>query len=297
MPPCFSSCSRPMTSRRSSPADRLEQLVLGERLEERRDGLVVVRAGDQVLGREHLLELVMQERRLGGRLHVRLRREQADHPCLADDLAFGAHAPHADVVHARATVHGRVGVGLREDQQVAVLDPASEPGIEASRAAWCRRTSSGSTSDRMPSPLPGTALDRAAVGRVDQLVLAVAQEDEVQLQQPVEEVDRLADLLRGVAHGRLACHLAACAGRGPASVRSRAPPAGRRAGSREACSSRSARSRSVRRRSSSKWITDSRCDASRPARTWAMRPSSARRVPIIGCSRRRALQVAASAPR
>ena len=145
-----------LTSRRSSLRRRLEELVLGEGLEQLDDGLVVVRAGDQVLGREDLLELVVQERRLGGRLHVRLRREQADQPRLADDLALGAHPPHADVVHARAPVHRRVGVGLREDQQVAVLDAATERRVERveQRRVGERRASRRRTGCRARSPGP-----------------------------------------------------------------------------------------------------------------------------------------------
>ena len=174
----------------------LEQLVLGERLEQGRRGLVVVRSGDQVFRREHLLELVVKERRLGGRLHVCLRREEADHPCLADDLTVGAHPADADVVHASTTVHGRVRVRLREDQQVAVLDASSQPGIEGveqrgvgeRRAAHIRQDA---------EPAAGNRADRPAVRRLVQLVLAIAQEDEVELQEPVEEVDRLADLLGG----------------------------------------------------------------------------------------------------
>ncbi len=179
---------------------RLEQLVLRERLEQRRGGLVVVRSRDQILRGEHLLELVVQERRLRGGLHVRLRREEPDHAGLADDLAVGAHVPYADVVHASAPVDRRVRVGLREDQQVAVLDASAQSRLE--------RVQQRRVGERRPVDVgqdaetaPGRGADGAAIGRVDQLVLAIAQEDEVQLEEPVEEVDRLADLLRGVAHG------------------------------------------------------------------------------------------------
>src|SRR5437667_401436 len=55
---------------------RPKQLVLRERLEQGDGRLVVVRAGDQVLGRDDLLELVVKERGPASRLHVGLRREQ-----------------------------------------------------------------------------------------------------------------------------------------------------------------------------------------------------------------------------
>ena len=184
----------------------LEQLVLGERLEQRRRGFVVVRPGDQVFGGEHLLELVVKERGLGGRLHVCLRREEADHPCLADDLAVGAHTAHADVVHASASVHGRVGVRLREDQQVAVLDASSQPGFEGVEERGVRERRAAHVRQDA-EPATGNRADRPAVRRVVQLVLAIAQEDEVELQQPVQEVDGLAHLLRRIAHGGLTRHL------------------------------------------------------------------------------------------
>ncbi len=53
-----------------------------------------------------------------------------------------------------------------------------------------------STSDRMPRPLPGTARIARWSSPTDQLVFSIAQQDEVELQQPFQEVDGLADLLR-----------------------------------------------------------------------------------------------------
>ena len=184
----------------------LEQLVLRERLEQRRGGLVVMRSRDQILRREHLLELVVQERRFRCRLHVRLRREEPDHAGLSDDLAVGVHVPHADVVHPCAPMDRRVRVGLREHQEVAVLDAPAQAGverIEQRRIGERRAPDIGEDAETAP----GRCADRTSVGRVDELVLAVAKEDEVQLEEPVEEVDRLADLLGGVPHGGQTCQL------------------------------------------------------------------------------------------
>ena len=86
---------------------RGEQLVLREGVEQRDGGLVVVRALDQVLGLEHAAQLAVQQRRLGRRLGVGLGGEQAEQARLADDLAVGRDAPHADVVHPLAAVHRR----------------------------------------------------------------------------------------------------------------------------------------------------------------------------------------------
>ena len=85
--PC--SASSATTAPRRSSTERGEQLVLGERVEQRDRGLVVVRALDQVLGREDLAQLAVQQRRLARGLGVGLRGEQAEQPRLADDLAVG----------------------------------------------------------------------------------------------------------------------------------------------------------------------------------------------------------------
>jgi hypothetical protein len=54
-----------------------EQLVEGEVLDQADGDLVVVRAGHEVLRGQHLAELPACDRNLAGRLHVRLRGEEA----------------------------------------------------------------------------------------------------------------------------------------------------------------------------------------------------------------------------
>jgi hypothetical protein len=161
-----------------------------------------VRAGDQVLRRDDLIELVVQQRRLVRRLHVGLAREQADQPRLAEDRAVGAHAAHADVVHPRPAVHRGVRARLRDHQQVAALDPASDVLVELVERRELRE---GRTLDVGEDPLSaaGHGPDRATLGPVDQLVLAVAHQHEVEVEQPGEEVDGLPDLLRRVPDRRL----------------------------------------------------------------------------------------------
>ena len=53
-----------------------------------------------------------------------------------------------------------------------------------------------STSERIPRPLPGTAWIARPFIRLQQLVLAIAEQDEVQLEEPVEELRDLLDDLR-----------------------------------------------------------------------------------------------------
>ena len=209
---------------------RLEQLVLRERLEQRRGGLVVVRSRDQVLRRQHLLELVVQERRLGGRLHVRLRREEADHARLADDLAVGTHVSHADVVHARAPMDRRVRVGLREDQQVAVLDAPTESGLERIQQ---RRVGERRAADVRQDA--ETAPGRPRGSRARRACRPARTRDSRGRRSSAGGASRGSRPSRrppaGSSARRRGAPAPACGGRDPASVRSRAPPAGRRAGS------------------------------------------------------------------
>ena len=286
IPPCFSSCSSPTTSRRSSARGGLEELVLREGLEELDDLLVVVRARDQVLGGEDLLQLVVQERRLGGRLHVRLRCEQADQARLADDLALGAHPAYTDVVHPRAAMHGGVRVRLAEHQQVAVLDASPHRGIEGIQQrdlgerrpldvrTGCPGRSPPPPGSPGPAPCPTARTRGSRAGRSS---AAGASRGSRRPRPPLAA----SSARRRRAPGR------SCAARAPASARSRAPRAGRRAGS----SSRGPRGRpassSESVRSSSKCITDSRWLASRPDITRSMRPCSSRTVPTTGWSTRR----------
>ncbi len=64
-----------------------EELVLGERVEELRDLAVVVGTLEKILGLDDLAQLAREDRRLAGRLHVRLGREQAEEPQHPDDLS------------------------------------------------------------------------------------------------------------------------------------------------------------------------------------------------------------------
>ena len=171
-----------------------EQLVLRERVEQRDRGLVVVGALDQVLVAQDLAQLAVQQRRLARRLGVGLGREQPEHPRLAHDLALGRDPAHADVVEPDAPVHAREPVGLRDDQQVSLERAFAHLGAEC--VDWdglgvLRALAVGE------NPQPGAGDDGDL--RVGEAVLAVAEEDEVVVQQPLEEGDRLVDLVVRVA--------------------------------------------------------------------------------------------------
>ena len=79
---------------------------------------------------------------------------------------------------------------------------AADAGARAAPARWRRpgrasRIASRASSARIPSPAPGT-IDELPVGEG---VLAVAEQDEVPVEQPLEEGPRLLDLVERVAGG------------------------------------------------------------------------------------------------
>jgi hypothetical protein len=181
---------------------RREQLVLREGLEERDRRLVVVRALDEVLGGEDPAQLAVQHRRLGGRLRVGARREQADDARLADDLAAGRDAADADVVHPRAAVHRRQAVGLRHQQQVAAERALAQPRIQRGDRDRLREGRAGLVAEQAESRA-GHDAQRVTI----ELVVARAEEDEVLGRQPVQEGDDLGDLFVAVAHCGRPCHV------------------------------------------------------------------------------------------
>ena len=173
---------------------RGEQLVLREGVEERDRGLVVVRALDEVLGGEDRAQLAVQERGLARGLDVRLRGEQAEHARLAAGRAVRPDAAHADVVHARAAVHGRQAIALGDDEQVALDDPLAQRRVERLERHRARpRRVAGVR--QQPEPRARGHMDAVVVD----LVVARAEEDEVAVEQPAQEGDGLGDLLLVVA--------------------------------------------------------------------------------------------------
>ncbi len=149
---------------------------------------------DQVLGAQDLAQLAVQQRRLARRLGVGLRREQPQHPRLADDLALRRDPPHAHVVHPHVAVDAGEPVGLRDDQQVALQRALAHVGRQRLDRDGLGVGRAGGVAE---DPQPGAGHD--ADLPVAEAVLAIAEEDEVVVQQPLEEGDRLVDLVVGVA--------------------------------------------------------------------------------------------------
>ena len=173
-----------------------EELVLGEGLEERDERLVVVRPLEEVLGDGDLAELPAEDRRLRGRLHVRLAREDAEQPQQRDRVAALVDALHRDVVHLGVAVDGREAVRLRDDQEVAADQALAQVRLDGAHGDRRRVPRAGVVGQ---DPEPGARHDRELP--VGEDVLAVAEQDEVPVEQPLEEGSRLLDLVERVAGG------------------------------------------------------------------------------------------------
>ena len=102
---------------------RLEQLVARIGLEHVHQRLAGVAHRVETDDLDDLPGLLAEHRDPADRLGVRGRGEQPEEAALTDDLALLVELLHTDVVEVDRTVHGRLGVGLREHEQVLVARP------------------------------------------------------------------------------------------------------------------------------------------------------------------------------
>ena len=169
----------------------VEQLVAGVALEGVHQRAAGVAAGVEAAAAQHLAGLLAQQRDADQRLGVRRGREEPEEAPLPRDLAVGAEGLHPDVVEVRRAVHGRARVGLRQHQQGALarlgLDRLGQPrerlGLVLVEAQDAQARAGHGTQDVLSVVLL-------------QRVLAVAEEGEVVLGEPLEELGALPDLLR-----------------------------------------------------------------------------------------------------
>ena len=101
---------------------------------------------------------------------------------------------------------GRVRLGLRVDQELPVLDPISDIRCEVREQGEVRERRLLHVRED-PEPAARHRTDRASALRLLEFVLAVAEQNEVQLEEPVEEPRNLADDLRRVTDLGGACEL------------------------------------------------------------------------------------------
>jgi hypothetical protein len=158
-----------------------------------------VRVLEEVLGGRDLAQLAPQDRDAARRRHVGLRREEPEQPQQRDGRAVRPDALDRDVVHLHAAMHGRESIRLRDDEQRPAEQPLAQARLDlldrnGRRVARTRVVGEDAEArpahDGQPVVLEG--------------VLAVAEEGEVSIGEPLEESARLLDLVVGIAgRGRL----------------------------------------------------------------------------------------------
>ena len=170
----------------------LEQLVAREALEDLDQGLLVVALGGERRALAHGLDLAPQDRYLArARLVGGVRVEPEEAP-LAGHVAVGVEALDADVVEIGRAVDRRARVRLGQVDQVGLERPRADrrrQPLEAVRARLAALLAQDA--ERGLGPRHERELARLAA----QLVLAVAQEDEVVVLEPGQEGARLGDLV------------------------------------------------------------------------------------------------------
>ena len=163
----------------------LEQLLPRVVLEDLGQILAVVAAGGQPGLGQHVGHLAPDHRDAGDGRGVRRVRIQAEEPELSGDRSVRAELLDRDIVQVVGAVDGGPGVGLGQHQP---LGRVLRPG----------RHLCGQLAQRVPAA-PGVAEDAqagarhgaqggGAVGRLHQVVLAVAEEGEVAVGQPAQQV-------------------------------------------------------------------------------------------------------------
>ncbi len=174
----------------------LDQQVTRQRLEDVDHPLRVVAVCRERRAVHHAVDLVAQQRNLARTGLVRDRRVEPDEPPLADHGAVLGEALDANVVEVCRPVDGCARVGLRQHQRMWRPRERERLGLER-----LRRRRRGAAQD----PQPGAG-DRGQLAGLAQLVLAVAEEREVVLPQPLEERLGLVELV-GVDRWQLAPQL------------------------------------------------------------------------------------------
>ena len=176
----------------------LEQLVARIRLEDLDERLVVVAAAQETRPLDHALRLAPEHRDLPRARAVGGVRVEPEEAPLAGDLAGRVEALDADVVEVRGPVHGRPRVRLRQVEQALL---AREPPHlrRQLREAERDRPLVARAQDAEPRAGDGTQHVLPVLG--EHVVLAVAEEREVVVAHPLEQVAGLRALVR-VDRGR-----------------------------------------------------------------------------------------------
>ena len=179
----------------------VEELVARVVLQRVHQRLAGVAARVEAGAGHHLGDLLAQHRDPGDRLGVGRTREEAEESALAGDLAVGAEGLHADVVEVRRAVDRGARVGLGQHEQLVLarlgLGQWGQLGERAGEVLVVAQDAEPGAGNGTQSALLGRPLLRL------ELVLAVAEEGEVVIGQPGEEVAALGDLGLGQRRRRV----------------------------------------------------------------------------------------------
>ena len=173
----------------------LEQLVARIRLEELQDVLAAVGAGREARLVDDLIHRLAQERDLPHRVGVGRCRIEAEESPLSRDATLVVESLHADVVEVGRSVHRRATVRGGEDEDSRLTRALEDLGCEG--RTFGGLVLIGAQDAEARARHRPEELATVVVGEV---VLAVAEEREVVVGEPVEECGRLLTL--SVAHGR-----------------------------------------------------------------------------------------------
>ena len=190
----------------------LEELVARVGLKDGDDVLAGVRVRGEAGALQHGLDLFAHHGHAAHRGGVDAGGEQADEAAFAVDVALGVEALDAHVVQVDAAVHGGAGVGLGDHQGALVA------GHGAAALGQVLGVAGGGGVAHEAQAGLGADAQHVFVVLGDQVVVAVAQEGEVSVVEPVQQVhggvevrdllgagdkcQRIRDLVGLVAHGR-----------------------------------------------------------------------------------------------
>ena len=157
------------------------------------DLLVIVGVRRHARRLQQLLELVPEDGYALGILRVGTRGEESDETVLAHQPTRRVQLLDHDVVHAGTPMYGGLGSGLADDQNRATLE-----GRTQARVHLRQRQSPGVAGHCLvpQDAKPRAPLDHdfAPAPALDQVVAAVAEEDEGTVTQPAQEVLHLREL-------------------------------------------------------------------------------------------------------
>ncbi len=172
----------------------LEELVARILLQHDRERLAGMAVRVEARARDHGSGLAAQIRDAEGRARIGGRGEQPDDAEDADQPAGGVVALDADQVHGDAAVDARLLVGLDDDQRLRLLEEGARRGrhLQPLAALGHHFIVAVSQDPEHRVGLLGEHAGGLVIG-----VAAHPQEGEIVVQQPLQELDRLGDLVGG----------------------------------------------------------------------------------------------------